>query len=531
MPYRQTGFVAVPRTVYIPSYSSEIQKAFGNNFERGIGEAIKSLGNERVFLKNMFFERLLAVKQDVLDASSSLKMKFIVVLADYLHSLGYIQTSPTQIDYVVDPVMPLSDLIERMIGTRLQAFKADDLGGDYASIDTLMHFFPEVIRRQAIVLNERENMVKRLRMWIGDVGFKLLTASELSQAERSFLVIYGNTEEGTKGYFEGMAGPIRAIENKEVLVQEAGALATANCLSGPCTNHLKMISNTTLEQLIYYYGPHIPELRSQIGYAMRYGPFTSFELKPLDAIPWTLESQLTGLSAMSATISIKADDLPPFVIQVPLPIMPLRKAYGVDCLYEDVPDFHLYLTNEQNVADFTWDYMSSWRGRRINSKLDGGTLDYALADAAVNTKTMGAMQVALTELPGNTLLWLTDAATTKVDYDGASLTEEYILPGPKGLVKKNIDMSAHYARMGKVEVLPPLAEFLELPSHWFMAPAEDVVQFVSSVEGLTHLETMRFRTIISLCHNCARYKRLTKEEPPIDRMELARVLLYQTPAS
>jgi len=501
---------------------------FGTTFDQDVAECIKSLGNEKVFLKNFFFERVLQLHHPKLDGNEELKFAFMVTLIDFLNGVGYVQSSPSQWDYVVDPVMPADELLDLMLGTRLPVYKSSDLGGEYASIDTLMCFFSEVLRRNSLVTNERKFMAARLRQWIGNIGFKLMTTSsdQLSQAERSFLVIYGSTKRNTKGYITTLdEAPIRPVECKDPLVVEVGALATASCIAGPCTNHYKLISNTILEQLMFYYGPHVSDLKTSVGFERNYGPFRVFDTTPEETIPWLLESQLTGVSAMASNITIKPTKQPPFTLRVPLPIM-FKNNFGQLALYEDVPEFHLYLTNQDDVSRFTWDYFSKWRGRRIHSLNDGGTMDYALIDLAVQTKTAGGMQTEATDLSGAGICWLTDEAEKKVQpYDG-NIIEEYILPGDTGLITESINMTAYYARFGSTELLPAFSEFLELPMGWFIQPAERVVDFICSVKGLTLQERVIFTPVIALCHNCARYTRITKQEAPIDKMRYVKALLF-----
>lgn len=502
-------------------------ESFGSTLDADVAACIKSLGNEKVFLKNFFFERTLLLNHQKLSSDPELEFAFQVVLIDFLNMVGYVDVAPAQFDYIVDPVYDADELIDLMIGTRLPVFKSSDLGGEYATIDSLMVFFPEVIRRTALCLNERRFMIPRFRTWLGSIGHKLMTTSseQLSQAERSFLIVYKSTKRNTKGYISGQPEtPIPPIENKDPLVVEVGALAVASTLSGPCTNHFKLISNTVLEQLVLYYGPHIAELKSHVGYIRRYGPFQMFDVTPEDSIPWLLESQITGISAMAANIAVRPTRQPAFTLRIPLPIM-FRNELGAVAMYPDIPEFHLWLVNQRDISDISWDYMSKWRGRRISSESDGGTMDYAICDLAVQQKTAGGMQVEATELTGTGMCWLTERAAAKVvPYDG-DIMEEYIFPSDNGLVLKSVNMAAYYARFGTTELLPAFSEFLELPVGWFVQPADRVVDYICATQGLTMLERVRYSSVIALCHNCARYTRLTKQKPPIDKMQYAKVLL------
>jgi hypothetical protein len=526
MPYRKNGFVIVPRSMYLPQMAGELMTSLGATFDVDIAKMIKSLGNERILLKNFFFERLLQVDHPKL-ADSSMKLAFIVLLADFLRQTGYITESPNLVDYVIDPVLPADDLISLMLGSRMPTYAAADLGGEWASIDTLTQFFPEVIRRYALVLAERPLLEDRFRLWLGHIGWRLMVGGgELSQAERSFLTVYGCTKKRTKGYLSSRASkPIPAQENKNILVTEAGALATAVCLSGPCVNHMKLISNQILEQVTFYYGPHVPDLKSFIGFERPYGPFTSFILTPEDSIPWLLDSQITGITSSAANVSVKPANQPPWSLRPPFADIMKVAGAGAIAAYPDLPEMRLWLTDPNDISHFTWDYPSKWRGRRINSLTEAGTMDYALADAAVNVKTGGGMQTEMTDLSNVGIAWFTPKAEAKISQNDNGIFEQYVLPGPKGLINREVDMTAYYSRMGRIELKPAFCEYLQLPLSWFLTPAEAVVDFVSSTQGLTIQERVRFTQVIAICHNCARYFRMTGRIAPIQRDALIKSLL------
>jgi hypothetical protein len=526
MPYTKIGFIRKSRSQYIPQYCSAIIDYLGPTFDSDIAAIIKSLGHERILLKNFFFERCLQVNYPKLEANPEIKINFMVVLADFLHQVGFINVSPAWVDYKVDPVMAADELLDKMLAARLPKWAASDLGGDSANIDTLMNFMPEVIRRQALILNERPLMADRFRQWIGNIGFRVLVGEAISQAERSFLVVYSSTKQNTKGWISGLPPkPIAPVEIKEPLVMEVGALATATAMAGPCINHMKLASNGILEQLLFYYGNHVDNLKGGVGYAETKGPFINLVMTPTDIIAWPLESQLIGISSTAQDFMVRIEDLPPFTLQMPF-IEAQRNMSGLICAYPDLPDFRLWLTDRKDVSRFTWDYFSKWRGRRINSLTDAGTMDLALADMAVTIKAQGSTQVESDDLASFGLMWMTPAAEAKLLKNPDALVEDYLLPSSDGTLKWTpIPMGAFYARFGKVQTLPALAETLRMPLEWFMTPAEQVVEYVSSYKGLTLEETIRFRMAISICHNCARFTRLTQTPVPLDKEQLIRTLL------
>lgn len=532
--YRKTGICKVPRSRYIPQMCRDIEIAFGDDFDQNVAAYVKSLGNERTKLQNFFFEMVLQLTNPKFDTMGTVRFQFLTLLSDLMYMINVIDRCPIKLEYVTDPVMTADELLDLMIGTRMPTYTISDLGGDGATVYQLMCFMPEYIRRNALILNERPMMAQRLRNWIGDIGFKLLKGSHatLTQTERSFFVIAGCTKMNTKGYIAGMGEvPIPPIENKEPLVQETGALAAAASLPGPSVNHMKLVSNQIAEQLLYYYGPHVPDLKTHVGYRDHRGPYVMFKLTPEDSIPWLLDSQITGLSIMASDISLRPGIQPPFTIRTPQPNV-FKNDYGVISLYPDLPSYNLWLTDQRDISNFTWDFMSYFAGRRISSLNDGGTMDYALADQALQTKTAGAMQIELTEIPSDTLVWFDEAdpITRRIqDYDG-NISELYIFPSPTGFVYRSVNMTAYYARFGSVEVIPAFSEFLELPLAWFKTPAEAVVDYVCTIVGLTLLERVRLGETITFCHNYAKFARITRKqafEIPIDRWRYVMSVLNQ----
>lgn len=528
MPYQKTGFFKKPKSQYLPQIADEILTSLGGTFDLDISEMIKSLGHERTELRNMWFDRLLRLNHPKL--TEDLRRKMLILLADFLHQCGYIDTDVAIVGYRVDPVIPMPDLIDLMLSARMPKFESSMISGERATIDILQSFFPEVIRRYALVLNERNLMAQRLRQWLGNIGWKLRTlgSSSLSQTERSFLVVYGCTKKRTAGHYPELPSTaIPPIENKEPLVTEVGAMATSVALSGPCTNHMKMVSNTIFEQLLFYYGPHVAELKTHVGYVKEYGPFSAYLTTPEDAIPWMLEAQITGLSATASNIGVRPSKRPPFTLRMPMALFAhdTERKSGTMCLYPDIPEFNLWLTNEKDISLFDWDYPSRWQGRRIHSTTDGGMIEYALCDIAITQKQAGNTQAEMTDLTGIGISWLEpEAAKRVVAYDG-NISEEYILPSPSGLVRTRINMTAYYARYGSTELLPAFAEYIQLPLSWFVTPVAPIVDYVCTLQGLTQQERIRFELIISASHNCARYKRVTGKDSPLDVMEYAELLL------
>jgi hypothetical protein len=119
MGYQKTGFVVLPRSAYLLNAARRLVEFFGDDLERHVGEAVKSLGKENVRLSNFFFSRLLVLNSPKLDANAERKNDFLLVMADYLHQTGFIERSPVLVDYVTNPALALDDVILRMLSARM----------------------------------------------------------------------------------------------------------------------------------------------------------------------------------------------------------------------------------------------------------------------------------------------------------------------------------------------------------------------------------------------------------------------------
>jgi hypothetical protein len=534
MPFTKTGGVIIPRCTYIPQYCLNILTAFGDKVDLTVAEVIRSLGRENINLKDFTFERCLTIKHPMLDGNDQLRIQVIWVLADYLQGIGYIQDCPILYDYRVDPVLTADELLDRMLAARMPKFTASELGGEWGTIDHLMMYFSQVLRQQALILQERPKMADRFRRWLGDIGFKvMMNTGPLSQAERSFLTVYCCTQHGFKGYIGGLPSvPIPAVETKEALVIEVGALAVATCLPGPSMSHLKLLSNGILKELFYYYGHHTAELKAGIGFKEMIGPFFNYAMQPTDVIPWSAENQLVGLTTTSANFLVQSPDSPPFTLKVPFGRR-MQNAFGTLCLYPDDPTYTMSLTVAEDISKFVWAYPSKWQGVMVSSLTAGGSMDYALADKAASEKSAGGSQIELTDFLSVGLAYFTSNASKKIIDVTQGIFEEFVLPGPTGqLTVVLIDVSAHYARFGNTLMIPMFSEFLELTQSWFLTPDPRIVDYVATYRGLSLEQRVRFTSIIELCHNCAVYKRVTQEqELPFNRDQYITAMMNEPEGS
>jgi hypothetical protein len=529
MGYHKTGFVPVPRATRLLRAAIKILDVWSSDLDKEVAKAIKSLGkSDNIRLKNFFFERLLTIEHPKFDTDPRLKEAFLLILSDFLKETGYISISPIEVDYVTNPVADITEVIDLMLGTRMPKYSATDIAGDYATIDTLAHWLPEVIRRIAIVENERGSMIIRFYRWIMSIGKKLLRGEALAQHERTAYVMYCSRVQGTLGHYPGGTdAPLPALENSDVLVTEVGDLYKAVTLPGPMFNHVKMISDRIFERLTAYVGLHNPELKLCRGYIQTFGPYMVMDVKPVESIPWSLQDQMIGITSEAGYFAGMRQGKTGFSIRVPM-LLHDQDSAGWIGTYPDDPGLKLILTNEEDISLFEMEFYSEWRQRSINSKVNGGTLELALTDVAFREETRGNCQVDHPTLEGFGLCTLTDTANTKLKpSDNNRIYTEFLLPNKDGgLVLKPIDMTALDVPYGTVLTLPAFSEHAKFPLNRFMDPAPQVVEFVASQHGLRNDERKKFETIIALYHNVAKYKRLTgKDKAPIDALQIAHALL------
>jgi len=531
MGYTKTGFVTVQRATLLAECAQKIIAGFGANLDKEVGIAVRSLAksdNERA--SNLFFERLLGVSHDKFASEPKLHTAFLIFLSHFLHETGYIATSPIMVDYVDDPTCVVDDVVTRMLATRAPKFSAQDLNNEFCTLSTIASFLPEAIRRYALIDRERRVLTERFFKWISTIAYKLLRGGEaLNQLERTAFVMYCRCEAGTPG-FSNIYNPGRIVpaQNTDPLVAEAGALYASATLPGPWSSHQKFISDTVYERLTAWIGLHAADIRLSRGYAMSYGPFFVYDFEPQETLPWTLPDQLAGLTSHSSYLGGKRPDASYFAVRVPY-IESRRNAFGRIAMYPDDPFYRLTLVNEQDAGNYHLEFTSRLKQRPLSSMSVPNLPAHALTEMLLDNATGGACQMESQTLEtyNNQLLMLRPRAAEKVTYyEGNKIEETFLLPSESGLKEIAIDVTSQGARFGTVEARSAFSEFADLPPTAFMAPAPQMVEYVTAVYGLTVDERKRFAPIIALYHNTNRYIRMTKDQPlPIDRLRLAKAIL------
>lgn len=530
MGYQTTGFFAQPRQKVLVEAAERIMSTFQKDMDKEVQKAIKSLGRENIRLSNLFFQALLALDHPALNGDEETRVAFMMLLCDFLKMTGYVETAPVVVDYRENPMMTFDDVIIQMSTPHMPAYSATDLGGQYATIDNLMRRFPVVIRDYARVATYRKLLAQRFRMWLADIGFRMFERQPVSQQERTAVLMYAKTRKGGRGYsslfLPGETEPIAALQNdKGDLIREAGELYKTSCLPGPCTNHFKVLSDGTLERLTMYLGQHVSSLDMSVAFEETFGDFIRLDSRKVESITWSAEDQLVAISASSAYFMV--DKARAFSLRMPVMV------YGNDAIPDsmipDLPEFEIIMRNEKDISEYDFEWYSTWRQRRVNSRVNEATMEIPLVDIAFQAKSFGSTQIAQPTLEGFGVCRMTPQARAKiVDFDSRKITQTFLLPNGTGLVKKEIDMTPFYSRRGTKLLRPAFSEGLLVPLKWFGTPQPAVVDYVAAATGMLADERNRFADVISMFHNVARYELITGKRATPSVEIIARAMLKST---
>jgi len=548
--YRKIGFIEIdPNRLLIEACLNILgEPTFRDDLEAQVKAVVLSIDKDAKMRLNLcYFEMILGIQHPAFLQKPRLKRDFIILISHYLKMLGFIKTAPRVFDYTINPIMPLSEAVERILAARAPKWTADDLGGQFANLNLLSGVLPKVIRYYALLPNFRSSFLVNFRAWLQNVGWKLLHQQPLSQFEKSALLAYGDAAESTIGD-PGPSSTARErqkykpTENASPEATEAGALLQAVTLPGPMMNHVKMVSDTTFEELTAWWGVHVPEAAMYSGFYEVFGKFfRRYHLTKQEGVAWTLDDQHAGIMCRRGGILVARSTSPDVMVE-PSCLMGFAKgiptqstdelpgiAPGKFSFLPDDPSIILTLLDQNDITNWEAKFFSHWRNRWITSSNQEGWLTLWLDDYARANKTAGSCQVEMATIDGTDIIELYANAQLKVrerDDSGVNPFEEtYLLPGKSGPEEQQLDMSAFYNDLGKVDVLPAGYEQMELPSSWFMTANPRAVEFVATVAGLTEDQRLRFQTVISIYYNRNRYFRLTHKQPPIDVKNLSLAIL------
>jgi hypothetical protein len=441
-----------------------------------------------------------------------------------------------------------------MLTAQLPYPTSEDLQGDKATVLTLKSFVPQAIQRIAHLLNMRPQIYSRLRLALGNIGFKIFMNQPIDQHEKTFFMLCANTAENTPGakLSLGKQGtPIPPLENSDPLVARDFDQLKKATEPGPGIRFKVVASNTSISNLLFYHGPLAKSLVTTVGYMIQRGPFTELNLKPLDQRNVTPMDQLTGIrditrelgariEPVAAAVTAATEALAQPILRtenLALKLSPPIKVcgpYGLPCLplSMDLPNVNLHLTSEADCAKFYWSYYSLTH-QAVISNSHGATEDDVYVDLAVHNPQLGEGVTSGVTLDAlDTVILGESIKKRKVELNRSRITEDIHFVRDGSLIVESVDMTDYYSQLGVVQFRPDFGEFLYPPRTWLLTPDENAVTFIVAQLGLTRLHAQQSHPAIVMSHNVAVIERLTGTKSHFRLRALLEALLvtsYQIP--
>jgi len=522
MGYTKLGYRTIPEAYYIPAYATELLKK--ENMEAAIATALEKLGRGNRKLTSIIFDDLLQIDTPDFKASGEPRKQFLHIMIKTLNHMGFLTEAVPIIELRTSPILDIDEAVSQMLGARMRWFTKEDVGGEYATLDNLRSLLPSAIRSYSFVHSERAVMVSRLRTYIGHIGYKVMRGAEISQQEKTLLVLYGNPRIGSSGYseFEKAQVQIAAKETADPLAMEAFELYKQYTEPGSFFRFVRLKSDANHERLTLFVRQLPTEVSFWTGFMQPYGPFKVPVMEQVESMKWSTNDQMVGLT----------DGSDYFVRQTQsgslLTVKPPRLAGGDDegnlaTFVLDTPDIIYMLDDEKDVSKTTWQYFSKWRKRYLNSIASNiGTGDY-LADFGLERTDHG----------DTTIENITAATLGLADYSHPTLVntfremgterlwETIFLPeaASRKLVDQKVDMSDFYTQRGLITTMTAFAEKVFPARVWYGVPDKAALSFIAERMGLTYDEQTRYERIITIAHNAAKLERLTGRKPVFDVKE------------
>jgi hypothetical protein len=394
----------------------------------------------------------------------------------------------------------------------------------------------------------RKEYYTYLSLALGNIGYKILQGQPIDQSEKTFFISYANTEEDAPGEELGLSEGknvarmnIPATQDANPLTLQAFTLAKQVTEMGPGTRFYRLVSNTNLESLLYYYGPHAATLPLTTGYMRPVGPFNRLRLKRLEEKRWTEQDIINGIRDRFLELPTRAETAAKpdiggprsmnaqaveWVMNAPI------KVCGPDKLpcaksFIDLPAVRLRIIDESNCGKFTWEYPSSWRQRIIMSNA-GGNPDMMFTDFAALNATAFEALVDHLNIDEFKLVKMTDRVKNRsISMDTRGTINEQISYVRRSgeITTLPVDMTDFYSRGGVVQYRPAFAEYFMPPRSWYFVEDPQATAYIAARLGLTRDEIQRNALPLTLSHNDAVIRRITGAEPPFSIEGMVRVAL------
>lgn len=526
MGYTKLGYRKVPPSMFLPAYAGELASGTrGAVLEATLAECLKQIssnGSRR--LSNLVFEDLLQINTTAFPAGSDQQRKLLHVLLAILNKMGYIQLEVPMYEQRADAVLAIDDAVGQMLSARLTFMQASDVGGEYATVDNLRAVLPNSIRMLSFADTERGRLTERLRRYVQHVGFKLLHGQAITQHEKTLFVAYCSTRVGSAGHSPTLDkdadGPVLPpFETADPLVMEAFSLYETFCEGGPCWNYIMMGSDKNMERLTAFVGELPSEVTVHAGTLVPFGPFTAPNFEQIEGMKWSVADQMAGVTDGGDYIMRELSKTGTLAIRPPR--FEITNPEGrLTSFLPDAAELTLRLESSRDCSQYSISWMSNWRNRVMNTHLSGLTIDDFFLDQALSFQNIGGTAFDETTLTNTGIADLTHASLAGAFKTAARerITEIIYVPASdsRQLGPKEVDMTDFYVRQGMVITTSVLADRVKPARPWYSIADENAITFIAARLSLSNDETKRFRTIINIAHNAARFERLTGATPPFD---------------
>lgn len=510
MAYKKPGYSVLTYGSYIPTDALALTRS--NGWEATIADAVKSIGREARPLNSIMAEDILQINTGAFPAGAENTKILQRLLLTLLHQAGLINRSPQIPVYSRDATLTFPEVIDRMMTGKIPWPTLEHLGGAEARLETFRTLLPIVIREIAFCTEWRKVLRSNLEEKLKDIGYKIFNHIPIDQAEKSFFLAFCSPRArtiSTKSGEEPFPGQVLpALVNDRPAIQETWELYKKSVEPGPGLEYYKVISNANIESLIYYYGPHAASLPFTLGYMRPFGPFKEPFLTRLEDLSWSEQDVLTALREYSGYFVHGGAEL----------TLRGQVAWPQNTpFFLDLPAVQLYRTNEKDISQFDWSFISTWRERPVLST-EGADPNILLTDIAVTHQTAGRAKYDALNIDHLPLIDASQLPADKqVKYRDEQMMERTLVPsaaGSRTLVIKEVDMTDYYVTRGQVAFLPAFTEYVIPPRSWYFKDDPNAVQHILSRAGgnLSNEDRKRMMQAIGIVHNAESLKRLLGRE-------------------
>lgn len=527
MSYRKSGYYEVPPGKLLVDWCSSISSSEG--WEKDLVACLTpaAIGRPARRVKELTLNDIINIEGAGQFAAKSKKLRALKhVLVRFLHHLGIIETYPKVVGYQETPDLTMSEIVDSMMSSFIRMPSLDDLGGEFFSIETLKANFPTIVREIAYKRNMRAILLARLRLKLGDIAYRVASGQEIDQFEKSFYIRFNEQAEQqgwTDEEIKAATPPALSMaENGNPLVAQTWELYKASVEPGPFLRFGKVVSNQSLENLIYWFGPQIGSLVYKVGHIKKIGEWIKPVTEEVVSLPWTTDDQLAAARNMFAGFRVEKD------VGV-IVHMPSRVPSAKGAPYQphwDLPQVKLRADLNEAKTEFSEAYFfSQWRERIVSSGASNATPDTLLTDIALHNKTIGESQLGGLNLADFDLLDFEESKPYLKDqnYFSTEMKEIIYLPDPdRSDVKAvEVDMTIFYQRQGKVMFPPAFREYVLVPTAWLNVPDPEAEEHIAAAQNLNKEAKIQASDLIRISHRFALLSRLLDpKQLPIDKDQL-----------